>query len=87
MSADIFRTNQLIIIMLNQKHSYLTFNKRGKQEMSLEFEPLLPCNKKTANSRQAICGFLIIASQISYYSRLSLKTLSYTNSYSSFPIL
>ena len=52
-----------------------------------EFEPLLPCNKKTANSRQAICGFLIIASQISYYSRLSLKTLSYTNSYSSFPIL
>ena len=49
---------------------------------------LLPCNKKTANSRQAICGFLIIASQISYYSRLSLKTLSYTNSYSSsFPIL
>ena len=41
-----------------------------------EFEPLLPCNKKTANSRQAICGFLIIASQISHYSRLSLKTLS-----------
>ncbi len=46
MSADIFRTNQLIIIMLNQKHSYLTFNKRGKQEMSLEFEPLLPCRSK-----------------------------------------
>lgn len=46
MSADIFRTNQLIIIMLNQKHSYLTFNKRGKQEMSLEFEPLFPCRDK-----------------------------------------
>ncbi len=50
MSADIFRTNQLIIIMLNQKHSYLTFNKRGKQEMSLEFEPLLPCKMKIAAS-------------------------------------
>ena len=57
------------------------------EHRSREFESLLPCNKKTANSRQAICGFLIIASQISYYSRLSLKTLSYTNSYSSFPIL
>lgn len=40
--------------------------------MSLEFEPLLPCNKKTANSRQAICGFLIIASQISYYGSVEI---------------
>lgn len=47
MSADIFRTSQLIIIMLNQKHSYLTFNKGGSKKMSLEFEPLLPCNDKT----------------------------------------
>ena len=31
MSADIFRTSQLIIIMLNQKHSYLTFNKGGEE--------------------------------------------------------
>lgn len=53
MSADIFRTNQLIIIMLNQKHSYLTFNKRGKQEMSLEFEPLLPCNRLIRQSHRS----------------------------------
>lgn len=32
MSTDIFRTNQLIIIMLNQKHSYLTFNKGRSQK-------------------------------------------------------
>ena len=32
MSADIFRTSQLIIIMLNQKHSYLTFNKGGSKK-------------------------------------------------------
>ena len=45
MSADIFRTSQLIIIMLNQKHSYLTFNKGGSKKMSLEFEPLHPCTE------------------------------------------
>lgn len=50
MSADIFRTSQLIIIMLNQKHSYLTFNKGGSKKMSLEFEPLLPCKMKIAAS-------------------------------------
>lgn len=59
MSADIFRTNQLIIIMLNQKHSYLTFNKRGKQEMSLEFEPLLPCKKDYSMPRHWIIFFYI----------------------------
>lgn len=32
MSADIFRTSELIIIMLNQKHSYLTFNKGGSKK-------------------------------------------------------
>lgn len=59
MSADIFRTNQFIIIMLNQKHSYLTFNKRGKQEMSLEFEPLLPCKEiKPQIVDETVCGFI-----------------------------
>lgn len=60
MSADIFRTSQLIIIMLNQKHSYLTFNKGGSKKMSLEFEPLLPCRSKPQTVHDYLRFFFLL---------------------------
>lgn len=50
MSADIFRTSQLIIIMLNQKHSYLTFNKGGSKNV-IRVRASPPVQKRLFNAK------------------------------------